>query len=120
MLTSSIATPSPHTHTSTAVDRVLPNISSYLRDVLRKENLSPEAEALRARYDTMFTNLEKFSSPELLPPPAVRSVTLRKSVGDSPGLTPVNRSRGKPLRCTKVHVCSDIRDSHVLLEPICL
>lgn len=72
--------------------------------MLKKENLSPEAEALRARYDMMLTSLEKLSNSELLPPPP-RPVALRKSVGDSPGLTPVNRSRGEPLCHNNGRMC---------------
>ena len=82
----------------TAVDRVLPSISTYLRDMLKKEKLSPEAEALRARYDSVLMSLERISSSELLPPPVPRSV-LRKSMGDSPGLPPVNRARGENYVC---------------------
>ena len=82
----------------TAVDRVLPSISTYLRDMLKKEKLSPEAEALRARYDSVLMSLERISTTELLPPPAPRSM-LRKSVGDSPGLPPVNRPRGENNVC---------------------
>ena len=92
----------PHT----AVDRVLPSISTYLRDMLKKEKLSPEAEALRARYDSVLMSLEKISASELLPPPAQRSTVLRKSVGDSPGLPPVNRSRGENNECCCQFTCT--------------
>ena len=44
-----------------AINRALPNIHSYLCNVLKKESLSLEAEALRARYESMLMHLEKIS-----------------------------------------------------------
>ena len=60
-----------------AVDRALPNIKSYLCEVLKREKLSLEAEALRARYEAMLLSLEKVSrNAETLP-----SGFMRHSVG---------------------------------------
>ena len=56
-----------------AVDRALPNIKSYLCEVLKQEKLSLEAEALRARYEAMLLSLEKVSrNAETLPPGLMR------------------------------------------------
>ena len=65
-----------------AVRKALPNIDSYLREVLRKEKLTPEAEALRARYEVMLGSLEKATT------------TVRHSIAVDPvGLA--SRQRGK-------------------------
>ena len=67
-----------------AVDRVLPNIRSYLCQVLKQEKLSLEAEALRARYEAMLNSLEKATTREpsssLQTPPTTSRVNLRHSM----------------------------------------
>ena len=63
-----------------AVDRVLPNIRSYLCEVLKQEKLSLEAEALRARYEAMLSSLEKATrEPATLTPPTIRNSVQRNS-----------------------------------------
>ena len=75
---------SPSPLSPPAVDRVLPNIRSYLCQVLKQEKLSLEAEALRARYEAMLMSLEKATTREppvtLQAPPTTARVNLRHSM----------------------------------------
>lgn len=45
-------------HTLTVINRGLPNISTYIKVILKREKLSEEAESMRARYENLLTSLE--------------------------------------------------------------
>ncbi len=66
----------------------LPNISKFLRVVLKKEKLSEEAESMRAHYDGLLSALEQGSGVNHLRPVSI--------IGDDDGgYFSGNRTRGE-------------------------
>ncbi len=92
-----------HHHAPLVINRALPNVSMYIRVILKREKLSEEAESMRARYDSLLSALEQGSGVNHLRPVSI--------IGDDDsGYFSGNRTRGKRSVCVSgARVCMSYR-----------